>query len=548
MNFKTKQITSPLLAILWVILILGSISVIWLFGYDNQLLTLIPIGLLLVVLILPLQTIKFPKLPSWVYIIVAVSIVGLTLFMFVGLVPAPLNYDEALLAIWSNYFFKTGDPLLPGYFVQTPYYALYPMGALLTTLGITFTNARIVVIFLALLSLPFVYSLVNRHFGKAAGLFTIIYGVIVIVNQSYYRVDSLAPLGIAIGMYCYDRANGRLGWYILSGFAFAITIEAHPLAVVYGVALGIILTFQYLKQIQTEKKWAFNPFWGLLVGGVFFILIYFLSRTIGADISLSEYLARSNSAFQKELATGQDIPFPDRVPIIFISAIFVFIVTSPLNALIISVGLVTSKRNPKLRLWIAVLVIGNILSALINPKHSVASYTYYMLHSLPIVLFILAGVTEYMLNRFKLFASVSLMLVIILFTWVVMYRQQFGYNGTEQIELGYEINTFLPPEVDVILGWETYYWGLSSRQFYMNDDFRRTIYTVQERLNILNLETFEAVIVTYGLDDNFKIIQDYLIEKRFERVQCYEIPTMNLTAELYVLPTILPDIRNEGCP
>jgi hypothetical protein len=108
---------------------------------------------------------------------------------------------------------------------------------------------------------------------------------------------------------------------------------------------------------------------------------------------------------------------------------------------------------------------------------------------------------------------------VILFSWVVMVRQQFVYNGTEQIELGHEINDLLPPEVNTVMGWETYYWGLAQRQFHMSSTFVNQNYTVQERLNLLNLESPQAIILTYDLDNRFGAFATYIVQNNFERVQ-----------------------------
>jgi hypothetical protein len=547
MNFKTKQITSPLLAVLWILLLGIIISVVWLFGYNNEIISLSIITSVLFLGLIPLKNLKTPTIPTWFYGFMALIVVGASIVLFLGRVPVPPNYDEALLAIWANDFYKTGNPILSTHTIQTPYYSLYPLGVLLTTLGTSFVNARLSATLLTILSLVPLYFLLVRHFGKSATLFVLVYGVIIAIQQSYFRMDVLVPLSVAIGMLCYNRANGRLGMYILSGFAFASALEAHPIAVGYGVALGLVCSVQYIQQILQGKGWKFNPFWGVLIGGILFMLVYFAIRTLGAGISLNEYILRLNSAFQAEETIGQNLPFTERFPMILFGSFYVFMTTFPLNFLIVSAGMVLSRRIPKLQLWLVVLVVGNIVGALINPKHSIASYAYYTLHSLPIVLFILAGITQYVMKSLKSFAYLTLMFWVILFSWVVMYRQQFDYNGTEQIQLGYEINNLLPPEVNTVMGWETYYWGLEKRQFYMSSSFVSQNYTVQERLNLLNLESPQAIILTYDLDNRFGAFANYLAQNNFERVQCYEIRTMDLTAELYVLPTILPDIRDEGC-
>jgi hypothetical protein len=553
---RIPQIKSWWFAMLWLITICGIIMGLWLLvPTEYQILKLSAIASLMLLVVLPLQTINMPQLPRWLYILIGIVIAVGALVVFVGRVPAPLNYDEGFVAIWANDFYATGNPILPTHTIQTPYYSLYPLGVLLTTLGTSFVNARLSATLLAILSLVPLYFLVVRHFGKSATLFVLVYGVIIAIQQSYVRMDALAPLSIALGMLCFDRANGRFSWYVLSGLFFTSAIESHPLAVVYGLALGIICTLQYIQHIWQRKGFKFSPFWGVLFGAILCLGIYFGIRTLGAGISVETYLQRMDVAFQAEEAIGENMPFPQRVPDIMRLSFEVFINTYPLNFFIITLAMLLVRQIPKIQLWLGVLILGNLVSAFINPKHSFAGY--YIVHSLPIVLFLLAGMTHYLQQRLRLFASIALMIVALSFTLAVFIKQMNGFIGEfdflaqRQLEFGQEIGELLPPEVETVIGWETFYWELHDRQFILSYLFfpsRVGDASVEDVLAQYNLPTPQAIILNRWQDTHLQNLVDYINQHDFELVKCFNTDAIPYLVRLYVLPDILPFTRNIDCP
>jgi hypothetical protein len=502
--------------------------------------------------IYPLQTTSTPRISSWVYVLVGVSVCIAIVVIYIGRVPAPPIFDEPLLGRWAVYFFRTGNSVFPTHLVQTSSLLLYPMGAILNTLGITYLNARLTALILILMSLPFIYLVIQRYFGRTIALFAMLYGILLALQQSFFRVDALIPLYIAIGIACYEHAKGRFIWYALSGFAFASTLEAHLLGVVYGVGLGLICTYDYARQIIQKRQFMHAPFWGLLSGGIVFVVFYFLARWVLFDISLQDNLERIQYAYQYEQNFIKDFSFPDRVPIIFVAGFLLFVAYYPLNFLVISTSLALYGQLKKIQLWLGVLVLGIIIQSFINPKDA---YSYYYVHMFPLLLITFAGLFDFIRQQFSTFASVSLMAGCIIFS-IFLIQEQTTYNShRELIDIGSEINTLLPPEAKTVLGWEIYYWGLHERDFYFSYAFMRShTITVDDPppvkviLEQYNIPPADAIILTSGKDDTLGNFLTYIQENQFERAQCFDAPTPNREVILYVRPDLITDVRNVDCP
>jgi hypothetical protein len=504
--------------------------------------------------IYPFQLIRSLNIPFAFYVALTLLICGIAIFVYVGKSPVPIMYDEPTLARWAVHFARTNDPVLLTHYIETPYIVLYPMGVVLDTLGVTYTNSRITALLFVLLSLPFVYVLISRYFGRNYALFAVIYGVFLALQQSYFRMDVIIPLCIVIGMACYEHAQGRFWWYVLSGFAFAATLEAHLLGLVYGLALGLILTIQYIHTlIKTRKFFWYTPFWGLLIGGILLIVFYLGVRIVVLGISLPDFIQRLQFAYVIEESFANS-PFPARIFVVLAQSFIGFVNAFPFNFFVVFGGLVFYKHLPKLQLWLQVLVIGVILYSLINPK---TNYTYYYIHALPIILFIMAGFLSYITEKFSAIASAILISFSLLFMLVILQDQAMQSGSREIIEISYEINDILPSNTGTIMGWEIYYWGLQDRNFiftfsYLLQDGAYTIAgiepTIEDTIARFNLPPMEAIILTRGLDDLLDNPRLYMQENNFVRARCFVASKVNIVVELYVAPHLLPNMKDENCP
>jgi hypothetical protein len=504
--------------------------------------------------IYPLQLIHSLKIPFVFYVALSLLICGVAIFVYVGKSPVPIMYDEPTLARWAVHFARTNDPVLPTHPVSTPYIALYPLGVVLNTLGVTYTNSRITVLLFVLLSLPFVYVLINRYFGRNYALFAVVYGVFLALQQSYFRVDVVIPLCIVIGMACYEHAQGRFWWYVLSGFAFAATLEAHLLGLVYGLALGLLLTFQYARTlIKTRKFFWYTPFWGLLIGGILLVVFYFGVRVIVLGISLPDFIQRLEFAYVVEQSFSNS-PFPARIFIVFAQSFIGFVNAFPFNFFVVFGSILFYKHLPKLQIWLQLLVISVILYAFINPK---TNYTYYYIHALPIILFIMAGFLSYITEKFSAIACAILISFSLVFMVGILQDQATQSGSREIIEISYEINDVLPTNTGTIMGWETYYWGLQDRNFiftfsYLLQDGAYTIAgiepIIEDTIARFNLPPMEAIIITKGLDDLLVNPRLFMQENNFVRARCFTASKVNIVVELYVAPHLLPNMKDENCP
>jgi hypothetical protein len=552
-KFLKTQIRSSWGGILWVGLF--GIAILWSWfniSDDSRLFRLFVMISLIYFMVLPLQQTPMFQLPIWVYGIGAFAICIMVIVLYLGKVPPAPIFDEALVARWAVQFFRTGDATLYTHFINMPYISLYPMGALLNTFGITFINARLIALFIILLCLPFMYVIIQRLFGQKIAFFTMTYGVLLSFQLSYFRPDLLIPLSIAIGIVYYDHARGRFWWYVISGFAFASTLEAHVLGLVYGVALGIILTYQYARTlINTCKFFWYKPFWGLLIGGILFVGVFFAIRIFVLGISIPEYFENSSIVYAFEQNLFKEFTFAERVPIIFGQNIMLLAIHHPLNFIIILLGLFLSTRLPKIRLWLGVVVIGWILFAFLNPKFS---YLYYYVHTLPLVLLIFAGLLDYLEHRISKFASIAVMFISLAFTIAWIDYQTLYQNSQDLIVAGLDMNEILPEKTQTIIGWEIYYWGFHERDFIFTYAFQGQEFLtpgdeppVDDVLQRFNLPPTDAIILTQGRDDTLINLLNYIQENNFERAKCYDAPQMNTSAELYVRPNLIPNIRDVDC-
>ncbi|HVO43330.1 MAG TPA: glycosyltransferase family 39 protein, partial [Aggregatilineales bacterium] len=132
----------------------------------------------------------------------------------------------------------------------------YLGGFLLRFFGDTFWQARFARLLLTLLALPFIYLSGKRMYGARAGLFAVVFALLLIVPVDYVRPDFFVGLTLSVGIYLYLRAQTtRRPWlHYLTGLCVALGGEGHALAYRFGIALAFLYGIRWLYEMWTTRR------------------------------------------------------------------------------------------------------------------------------------------------------------------------------------------------------------------------------------------------------------------------------------------------------
>ena len=113
------------------------------------------------------------------------------------------------------------------------------------------------------------------------------------------------------------------------------------------------------------------------------------------------------------------------------------------------------------------------------------------------------------------------------------------------MEISFDIEENLPPELDVITGHQVYFWGLSGRTFYDSNTYSKL--SIPEASAEYNINPPQAVVLSRGLDEHPRI-RSYIEEEAMIPVRCYPTNFFGRQTILYVLPEFVESIPEQSCP
>jgi hypothetical protein len=551
------QIKSTPIALVWLLVISVAILGFWMFSPvttilpTSNLFRLYVVATLMLVGALPLLQFSPPTLaiPNGLIIGLAGLLCVGVLSISLGRVPPSTYYDEAYIvgqaygwAMTNNANFNamTGQNENISFFP----YGYYLLGLWIKATGINESTARLGAILLGWCALPFLWITIRRAFNPNIAIFACVLFALLCTQQTYIRADTIVALAVAIGLWALYHAGNSFVGHFLAGFAFACATHGHFLGLSVAIAVGVIITLQYLWQLITQRRWIYKPFWGMLLGGLMGGLVFALSLALAKNQSIFALPQIIQELYILEANIGGGADFFTR----FRNSLAQWggdtLLLYPLVGLTLFSSPIVVWLYPPMRRWVLIGVISMVAYLALNPK---PVHTYYFVHHLPLVIWIASAMMALLYHQLNRWLVVWLMVLLIGLQLAQMAVIARDSGSDELIAIGYEIDNLLPSEVEAVIGWEVYYWGLNQRTFYATYNFIADKSPIKDMMARGASTLPQAVIVTVGLDEVHQSIQDYIVIQAFKRLACFDALSFGWRVELYIELDILPGQQDKGC-
>ena len=173
------------------------------------------------------------------------------------------------------------------------------IGFLMRILGDTFWQSRFIRLLLSLLALPFIFNIGKILYGRRAGFFAVVIGLIYLLPTAYSRPDFAVGVLMSIGIYTYLkaeqidhpllrlpghwaaqlRARDRFQFspllHFLTGLFVGMSVEGHLLSYRFGVAFALIYLASWAGRIwQRRRLFLDGRIIALAFGAAVALLIY----------------------------------------------------------------------------------------------------------------------------------------------------------------------------------------------------------------------------------------------------------------------------------
>jgi hypothetical protein len=469
--------------------------------------------------------------------------------IFFGRVPSARYYDEPLITNWAVSWAITQNPSNIAYNLFRTNSTisanafLYPLGVWLNSVGVSFLNARLGAFLLGVLALPFIWDSVRRLYGKQIALWASLISVILLM-QTYIRVDSGATLCIAIGIWLLILAEKHPILHLSAGFAFALAIEGHQLALRFALAYGGWCVLMCAYQTWTSKRLQIKPVLFLALGGFIAGILYLGLRLSWTQTDLTGYMLKLQEAFALENAIGGNLPLSQRILVGVQEWTNVFLTQYPLSVLIVGFASVCAWWFPTIRREVFCFWLALGIYFIMNPK---PAPHYYYLHFVPLLALMFGGSLAFIQQKFNqmwLSNAWGILALTLLCIQLVISTRDIG--AIELVHIGERINDILPANANMVVGAEAYYFGLHDRQFYDIAIYAKN--SVGEISTRFNVPKPDAILLTVGRDSTLENARTYIEANNLQLAQCFDAPRLQWHTELYVQADVLPDVRNVDCP
>lgn len=373
------------------------------------------------------------------------------------------SWRQADTAAVSRNFIKDGfNPLYPQYDALNPlnetgqpnpkryFFAEFPLYNILTyfiylKFGVHEEFARLVSIFFATITIPFLYLLVREYSSKRVAFLAALVFSLLPYNIYYGRVIMADPMYICFGvltLYLVSRwlSKDSIIFMILAGISGAIAVLAKPYALV--LIIPIVYLFYRKWGIKTVTKWTIY---------VFLILV-----------AVPFWLWRHHIYQHPEGMFGTTWLY-NQGNIRFTGAYFRWLIFDRMNRLIFATGGfalffigiirgISKKEGYFYLMWLVSIFAFFVVIAKGNVTHD-----YYQMPIVPIGCifialgfdFLLSHGTKYVGRGINILVAVSLFVIMLSFGWYEV-RGYYNINHPEIVEAGKAVDRILPKDAIVI--------------------------------------------------------------------------------------------------
>ncbi len=373
--------------------------------------------------------------------------------------PGLLWTDEGYLISAALGFAQKGYPnVLMFQPAHVEWYSLIPlgMGRWFQMFGVSVAAGRAFIFLIALASLGFTYAAARWAFSSTAAWSAVIIGAFALLRNNYLRPDIGVTLTVAAALAGITLAIRRdQAWpHLLAGAALSLSLDGHPNAYRFGLAFGLAYLLDYIRLLrQRRRPFVYRPLVYLLVGGIIGFAAYFLFYATVTE----RFLNRARS------------PFPDfnplAAPAVLVEQFQSALRLTPLLFGAAAFGALAAwrRRQPLDRLLLVVILAAPLILALAYGYYR----DYYLVHSVPVMALLAAGLFAELFTRLDRRAQGVFVLVLavmcashLLRGWIARDAQSYD----QALVVAERVREATPPDA-VLVGIDPFYSRLYDYSF-----------------------------------------------------------------------------------
>lgn len=430
---------------------------------------------------------------------------------------------------------------LPQPLYPSPHYVI---GLMLRFFGDTIWQARLARMLLLMFALPFIYLSGKRMYGARAGLFAVVFALLLIVPVAYVRPDFFVGVMLSVAIYLYLRAQQtRRPWlHYLTGLCIALAGEGHALAYRFGLTFAVLYGVRWLYQMWTSRRIFFDGrFFALALGGATGMMIY-LAIHILPGLQQGLHFASNYAPLNRTVEGQSAYAFA-----MLQQQLDAWVNTSPLELVFVVLGVVLAliKFEDGDRLLLALLFVSEGLM--------LATYGYYRLyyqvHSLPIFALLAGRLVANLfdgkaVNRSRAgpLDRLALASMICAAAFLVLARnaQAAAYDPLrdDYTQIGKRLKADLPAD-KIVVGNEDYFLQIRSLNYYGIETVTTPNWFLvnYEGYRLWQVTNPDIVILSPQIDapqyTDLRSLTTYMIDNGFELVRCYSGDRGLINARVY---------------
>ncbi len=399
---------------------------------------------------------------------------------------------------------------------------------------------------LTMIALPFIYLSGKRTYGARAGLFAVIFALLLIVPDAYVRPDFFVGIMLSIAIYVYLRAQkARRPWlHYLAGLCVALGMEGHALTYRFGVAFALLYSLRWLYEMwKTRRVFLDGRIVALVLGGATGLIIYLSIHILpGLDQGLhfASYYGPLNRTVESQVADAT---------LLIQQQIEIWANTSPLEFIfvILGIGLALHKFEDGDRLLLAMFFVSEGLLFLTYSYYR----PYYQVQLLPIFSLLAGRLVANLLdppatNRSRSGALDRLAMASLVFVAAFLVLETNAVSAAsdplrdDYTQIGKSLKTELPAG-EIVVGNEAYFLQIRNLNYYGI----QTITTPgwfkvdYEGYTLWKVTKPDIFILSSQIDlpqyTDLANIREYMNDFGFEEVRCYWGNNGLINAQAYAL-------------
>ncbi|MEL6268649.1 MAG: hypothetical protein AAFR22_02475, partial [Chloroflexota bacterium] len=372
-------------------------------------------------------------------------LLSVLVFVIVGVLVAAVRYPHML---WTDegYFisaalgFQSMGAPVPLYWLplESSSYSLAYIGLSywMQVFGVSHLAARYFVLLLGFATVAITASIARREYGPLPALIVVLLGTVAALHLNVLRQDILVGLYIAAGIYALTvawRNDDAPLWYVVAGVLFGFCVDGHPLGYRFALGSGVFMAVEYGLHLREQRRFAvWWPFFAFAAGGIAGVAVY-----IGLHSLMAGGFGNS--------AGGSPFFFGFRLEMLRIQ-LTELLRNLPVTGVLALVGVVIAGyRHSRMDRLLLLLATAGVLT-FVGLYGTFRSY--YLAHTLPMLLLLGAGAIHTLRERYGL----ALVLLAAASTGVVARNVQNvpAQDYRPVLHMATAMRDYIPPETRIV--------------------------------------------------------------------------------------------------